>query len=124
MRRPLIKILLVNTVIALLPPLLLVVLHIDNLSFHRLLITFHYSWIYANCIGGLNFATIPQLWQAVRRYPAWQRWPLRILALFVNCLAGGLIACLIFLAIGLMPRDLYWQGFFRRMRPLAVLTQT
>src|SRR5258707_5745317 len=122
MRRPLIKILLVNTAIALLPPLLLVVLHIDNLSFHRLLITFLYSWIYANCIGGLNFATIPQLWQAVRRYPAWQRWPLRILALFVNCLAGGLIACLIFVAIGLMPRDLYWQEFLGSLKLATFLT--
>src|SRR5258708_33015244 len=122
MRRPLIKILLVNTVIALLPPLLLVVLSIDNLSFHRLLITLLYFWIYANCIVGLNFATSPQLWQAVRRYPAWQRWPLRILALFVNCLAGGLIACLIFVAIGLMPRDLYWQEFLGSLKLATFLT--
>src|SRR5260370_42237813 len=109
MWRTLTKILIFNDAIALMPPLLLVVLSVDNISFHRLLVTFLYSLIYPNSIGGLNFATIPQLWQRVRGYPAWQRWPLRILALFVNRLAGGLLACLIFLAIGLMPRDLYWQ---------------
>src|SRR5258706_6646367 len=122
MRRPLIKILLVNTAIALLPPLLLVVLSFDNLSFHRLLLTFIYSWIYANCIGGLNFATIPSLWQAVRRYPAWQRWPLRILALLVNSVAGGLIACLLLVAFGMIPREAYWQEFFGSMKIATFLT--
>jgi two-component system sensor histidine kinase AlgZ len=122
MWRTLTKILIFNTAIALMPPLLLVVLSVDNMSFHRLLVTFIYSLIYANCIGGLNFATIPRLWQGVCRYPVWQRWPLRILALFVNCLAGGLIACLIFVAIGLMPRDLYWQEFLGSLKLATFLT--
>src|SRR5260370_18713787 len=122
MWRTLTKILIFNAAIALMPPLLLVVLSVDNTSFHRLLVKFLYSLIYDNCIGGLNFATIPRLWQGVRGYPAWQRWPLRILALFVNCLAGGLMACLIFVAIGLMPRDLYWQEFLGSLKLATFLT--
>jgi two-component system, LytTR family, sensor histidine kinase AlgZ len=122
MRRTLAKILIINTAIALLPPLMLVVLSVDNFSFRRLLITFLYSLIYANCIGGLNFATIPKLWQAVRDYPTWQRWPLRILALFVNSVAGGLIACLMLVAFGLLPRDLYWQEFFGSLKIATFLS--
>jgi two-component system sensor histidine kinase AlgZ len=122
MCRPLIKILLINTAIALMPPLLLVVLSVDNLSFHRLLLTFFYSLIYANCIGGLNFATIPRLWQAVQRYPAWQRWPLRILAMFVNSVAGGLLACLLLVVFGLIPHELYWPEFFGSMKIATFLT--
>src|SRR5260370_23086629 len=110
MWRTLTKILIFNAAIALMPPLLLVVLSVDNISFHRLLVTFLYSLIYANCIGGLNFATIPRLWQGVRGYPAWQRVPLRILALFVNCVAGGLVAVLVFEAIGVNARALTCSG--------------
>jgi two-component system sensor histidine kinase AlgZ len=122
MCRPLIKILIINTAIALMPPLLLVVLSVDNLSFHRLLLTFFYSLIYANCIGGLNFATIPRLWQAVQRYPAWQRWPLRILAMFVNSVAGGLLACLLLVVFGLIPHESYWPEFFGSMKIATFLT--
>jgi two-component system sensor histidine kinase AlgZ len=122
MRRTLTKILIINTAIALLPPLMLVVLTVDNFSFHRLLLTFLYSLIYANCIGGLNFATIPKLWQAVRGYPTWQRWPLRILALFVNSVAGGLAACLILVAFGLLPRHLYWTEFFGSLKIATFLS--
>src|SRR6267154_219856 len=96
--RGLIKILIINISIALMPPLMLVVLSVNNVSVHQLLLTFLYSLIYANCIGGLNFATIPKLWPALQRYPTWQRWPLRIGALLVNSVVGGLIACLILVA--------------------------
>src|SRR5260370_38230281 len=73
MSRTLTKILIVNTAIALMPPLMLVVLSIDNVSFHRLLLTFLYSWIYANCIGGLNFATIPFVGRPVGGFPPGRR---------------------------------------------------
>src|SRR6202158_1332277 len=120
--RGLIRILIINTAIALMPPLMLVVLDVANISFHRLLLTFLYSLIYANCIGGLNFATIPRLWQAVQRYPAWKRWPLRIMALLANSVAGGLIACLILVAFGFIPRDLYWLEFLGSLKIATFLT--
>src|SRR5713101_1347569 len=116
MCRTLAKILIVNTAIALMPPLMLVVLSVANASLHRLLLTFLFSWIYANCIGGLNFATIPYVWRVVRGHPAWLRWLLRILALLVNSVAGGLIACLILVAVGFVPLDLYWPEFFGSLK--------
>ncbi|HEY6390332.1 MAG TPA: histidine kinase [Bryobacteraceae bacterium] len=122
MYRTLAKILIVNTAIALMPPLMLVVLSVDSVPFQRVLLTFLYSLIYAHCIGGLNFATIPRLWQAVCDYPAWQRWTLRIMALFVNSVAGGLIACLILVAFGFISRDLYWPEFFRSLKIAAFLS--
>jgi len=88
MCRTLAKILIINAAIALLPPLMLVVLKVDDVSFHHLRLTFLYSLIYANCIGGLNFATIPRLWQAVRSFHAWQRWPLRNMPLPLRRTSG------------------------------------
>jgi two-component system, LytTR family, sensor histidine kinase AlgZ len=120
--RGLIKILIINTSIAFMPALMLVVLSTDKISFHHLLLTFLYSLIYANCIGGLNFATIPRLWQAAQRYPSWQRWPLRIFALLANSLVGGLVACLILVAFGFIPRELYWPEFFGSLKIAAFLT--
>ncbi len=120
--RGLIRILIINAAIALMPPLMLVVLSVDHISFQRLLFTFLYSLIYANCIGGLNFATIPRLWQAVQRYPAWKRWPLRIMALLANSVAGGLLACLILVAFGFIPRDLYWPEFLGSLKIATFLT--
>jgi len=60
--RGLAKILVINTSIALMPPLMLLVFSAEHVSFHKLLLTSFYSLIYANCIGGVNFATIPRLW--------------------------------------------------------------
>jgi two-component system, LytTR family, sensor histidine kinase AlgZ len=120
--RGLIKILIINTAIALMPPLMLLVLSVQNVSFHKLLLTFLYSLIYANCIGGLNFATIPRLWQVVQKYPAWRRWPLRIVALLANSVIGGLIACLLLVAFGFIPFDLYWLEFFGSLKIAIFLT--
>jgi two-component system, LytTR family, sensor histidine kinase AlgZ len=114
--RPLVKILLLDTAFAFIPPILLLALSSDRVPFRRLLATFGFSLIYSHCIGGLNFATIPSFWEAVQSLRPWVRWPLRVGAILVNTVAGSLIACLILLALGWMPHDSYWPVFWGSLK--------
>src|SRR5580658_7987000 len=88
----------------------------ERMPFRRLLNTFGFSLIYAHCIGGLSFATIPRLWGAVQEFKPWVRWPLRVGAIFGNTVVGSLIACLILIGLGLMPRELYWPEFWGSLK--------
>jgi len=81
------KILALDTAFALIPPILLLAMSTEHVSLSRLFTTFLFSSIYSNCIGGLSFATVPRLWPAVQRFPAWLRWPLRVAAIFANTVA-------------------------------------
>ena len=114
--RPLVKILLLNSAFAFIPPILLVAMSFEHVSLRKLLITFSYSLIYANCIGGLNFATIPRLWGAVQSLNPMVRWPLRVVAIFCNTLLGSLLACLILVGLGLIPREVYWLEFWGSLK--------
>jgi len=113
--RPLVKILLLNTAFAFVPPILLLSMS-EHVPIRRLLVTFGFSLVYANCIGGLNFATVPQLWGAVQKWKPWLRWPLRVAAIFGNTVVGSLIACLILTAFQWMPRELFWPEFWGSLK--------
>jgi hypothetical protein len=114
--RPLVKGLLLNTACAFIPPILLVALSTERVPLERLLITFRFSLVYANCIGGMNFATMPTLWKAAQRWRIWVRWPLRVAAIFGNTVLGSLIACGVLIAFGWMPRELYWPEFWASLK--------
>lgn len=120
--RPLVKILLLNCAFAMLPPILLVALSSERVPLEKLLITFRFSLVYANCIGGMNFATMPTLWGAVQRWKIWLRWPLRIVAIFANTVLGSLIACGVLIAFGWMPRELYWPEFWASLKIATLLS--
>lgn len=121
-RRPIVKILLLDTAFAFIPPILLLAMSSERVPFRRLLITFGFSLIYAHCIGGLSFATIPRLWAAVQKFKPWVRWPLRIGAIFGNTVVGSLIACLILLGLGLMPPQEYWPEFWGSLKIATFLS--
>jgi sensor histidine kinase YesM len=110
------KILAINTAFAFIPPILLLAMSFEHVSVRRLLTTFYFSLVYAHCIGGLNFATVPSLWDAAQMLKAWLRWPLRVVAIFANTLVGSLIACLILVAFGWMPHELYWPEFWGSLK--------
>jgi two-component system, LytTR family, sensor histidine kinase AlgZ len=114
--RPLVKILLLDTAFAFIPPILLVAMSSEHVSLHRVLITFGFSLVFAHCIGGLNFATVPRLWEAAQRLGPWLRWPLRAVAIFANTMVGSLIACLILTALGWIPRESYWPEFWGSLK--------
>jgi len=94
----------------------------QQVPIRRLLITFGFSLVYAHCIGGLNFATIPQLWGAVQKLEPWLRWPLRVAAIFCNTVLGSLIACLILTAFRWMPRELFWPEFWGSLKIATFLS--
>lgn len=120
--RSIVKILLLNTAFAFTPPILLLAMSSEHVPFRRLLINFGFSLIYAHCIGGLNFATIPRLWGSVKTFKPWLRWPLRIAAIFGNTVVGSLIACLILIELGLMPRQEYWPEFWGSLKIATLIS--
>jgi sensor histidine kinase YesM len=114
--RPLVKGLLLNTACAFIPPILLVAMSAERVPLERLLITFRFSLVYANCIGGMNFVTMPTLWEAARRWRIWVRWPLRVSGIFANTVVGSLLACWVLIAFGWMPRESYWPEFWASLK--------
>jgi two-component system, LytTR family, sensor histidine kinase AlgZ len=109
--KQLIKVLVIDTAIAFIPPILMLVLFFDRVSFPALLASFGYSLVYAHCIGSLNFATVPKIWGCVKGLRGWLRWPVRAGAILINTVLGSLLACLILLALGVIPRDVFWIEF-------------
>jgi two-component system, LytTR family, sensor histidine kinase AlgZ len=110
------KILVLDTAFAFIPPILLLAMSTEHVPLRHLFTTFLFSSIYANCIGGLSFATIPRIWQAAQRFKPWLRWPLRVAALFANTVVGSLIACLILILLGWLPTDSYWPEFWGSLK--------
>jgi sensor histidine kinase YesM len=117
----LIRVLLVNTAIAFIPPLLNVVGG-EPPPFSKLVTTFLYSLVYSHCIGSLAFAAMPRLWIGTGKSPAWVKWPARATAAFGASVAGSLIAGLVFVALGWCPLSLYWQQFNASLKIAIFLT--
>ncbi len=120
-RKLLLRVLIVDTIIALIPPFLLLALE-GNVSWHHLLASFRYSLIYAHSIGSLAFATMPRVWIASEKSGVWARWLLRAITTFGAGLAGGMFACLIFIAIGWIPASQYWTEFLGSLKISIFLT--
>src|SRR5438552_10513244 len=108
--RSVIRALIVNTTLALIPPFLLLALG-EHPTAQRLRATLAYSLIYSNCIGTLAFATIPRIWMRTVGINRWLRWPLRIATMFAASVVGSLIAGLVFIALGWQSMDVYWKQF-------------
>ena len=117
----LLRIVLVNTVIALIPPFMMLSL-VRDVPARRLLESFKFSFVYAQCIGSLAFATIPHIW--VRSEPTRNavRWVLRAIAMLAVSVAGGLIAGAVFVVFGWNPARLYWSEFLGSLKMATFLT--
>ena len=115
------RVLIVNTIVAFIPPFLTLAL-VKDVSLRQLLISFGYSLIYAHCIGSLAFAAMPRLWIASENFPVWTRWLLRAATAFGSALAGGMLACLVFVALGWVPARLYWAEFIGSLKISMFLT--
>jgi len=110
------KVVLLNTAFAFVPPTLVLVVSFNRVTFRHLLDTFLFSLVYAHSIGTLQFATIPKLWGCVEHRPAWLRWFARVTALFANALVGSILACIVLMAFGWIPRELYWPEFWGSLK--------
>jgi LytS/YehU family sensor histidine kinase len=117
----LVRALVINTAIAFVPPFLMLALGRD-VPFHSLLLSFGFSLVYAHCIGSLAFATIPKLWVATEKSARWVRWSLRAACMFSASIVGGMLACLIFVALGWIPLRLYWAEFNGSLKIAVFIT--
>jgi two-component system sensor histidine kinase AlgZ len=117
-----VKAVVADTAFALIPPILMFTLN-PGITWGRLAADFRYSWIYSNCIGGIAFLVIPEVWmRTCRRLPGWLRWGARVVTMFTACVAGGLIAGLIFVALRWQPLSAYWPEFLGNLKFAAFLT--
>ena len=112
---------LIDSVLALIPPILLFTLS-PHVTWHRLFDEFRFSWIYANCIGGFAFLVMPNVWMATCNVPPWMRWAARVVAMFTACVAGSLVAGFAFVALRWQPISDYWPEFLGSLKLAAFLT--
>jgi len=119
--RSILSVLIVNTGFSLIAPILLFALS-TNVTWHRLLEDFGYSWIYSNCIGSLAFLLVPEVWIGTCSLPPWLRWSARVGAMFAACVAGSLIAGLAFVALRWQPMSDYWPQFLGSLKFAAFIT--
>jgi len=119
--RPILNAVIVNTAIALVPPILLFTMD-SNTTWPALLEDFRFSWIYANCIGGIAFFLMPKVWMGTCGLPQWFRWSTRVVGMFASCVAGSLLAGLIFVALRWNQMNLYWPHFLGSLKLAALLT--
>lgn len=112
---------LMDTVFALIPPILMFTMN-PKITWHDLLVDFRFSWIYANCIGGFAFLLIPKVWIGTDRLALLFRWGARVVGMFASCLAGSLVAGLLFVALRWQPLSDYWPQFQGSLKLAAFLT--
>lgn len=112
---------LIDSAVALIPPILMYTMS-PTVSWAELVTTYRYSWVYSNCIGGMAFFLIPAMWERTLQGPQWLRWPLRVVAMFAACLAGCLVAGVVFVALGWQHWDIYWAQLLGSLKLAALLT--
>ncbi|MGB6943405.1 MAG: histidine kinase [Bryobacteraceae bacterium] len=115
------KAVILDSAIAFIPPILLFAMNSDT-TWDRLVVDFRFSLIYSNCIGAFAFLLLPKVWMRTCRQPQWIRWSARVARMFAACVAGSLIACLIFVALRWQPMSDYWPEFLGSLKLAALLT--
>jgi signal transduction histidine kinase len=106
---------------ALIPPILFFAFN-PGVTWDRLLVYYRFSFVYSNCIGAIAFSSMPAIWTISCGLPAWLRWSGRVIAMFAACVAGALIAGLIFVGLRWQPMTEYWPEFFGSLKLAAFLT--
>ena len=112
---------LINTTIALVPPVMLAV-QFQGVVWRQIFINFGFSFVYAQCIGSLAFAAIPRIWVASCGRPTPARWSMRVATMFATSIIGCLIAGLIFVALGWSSPEFYWPQFLGSLKIATFLT--
>jgi two-component system sensor histidine kinase AlgZ len=120
-RTSFLKVVMWDSVIGLIPPILLLALN-PHITGRQLFDDLRFSWIYANCIGGIAFSLIPTVWMATCAYPQWFRWSARVAAMFAACVTGCLIAGLVFVGLHWQPMSDYWPQFLGSLKLAALIS--
>src|ERR1700752_1267920 len=88
-------IVLINTAVPFVPAVMLVTM-VQGATWRQFVIEFGFSFVYAQCIGSLAFATIPRVWVASCDVHSIARWSMRVAASIGASIVGCMIAGLIF----------------------------
>jgi two-component system, LytTR family, sensor histidine kinase AlgZ len=112
---------LINTAIAFVPAIMLVTM-VQGVTWRQFVINFGYSFVYAQCIGSLAFATIPRIWVASCDIHTVARWSARVAASFAVSILGCMVAGLIFVVLGWSPLGAYWDQFAGSLKVATFLT--
>jgi sensor histidine kinase YesM len=116
-----IGVVLINTAIALVQPVMLVAM-VQGITWRQFVISFDFSFVYAQCIGGLAFALIPRIWNASSSISTRARWSIRVAAMFGASILGCMIAGLILVMLGWRPLRLYWSQLTSSFKIATFLT--
>ena len=119
--RPILRCLMVDTAVALVPPLMLLAIS-RAVTWHRLLIDFGFSLVYAHSIGSLAFLIVPRAWSKGARFGRGVQLAFRVTAAMAVAVAGAMLAGLILLAIGWNPPAEYWPQFIANLKLVILLT--
>ena len=112
---------LIDTAVALIQPVMLVAM-VEGVTWRQFVTNFGFSFVYAQCIGSLAFATIPRIWIASCNASSLARWSARVAASFAVSFLGCLIAGLIFVLLGWSPLAAYWAQFTGSLKIATFLT--
>ena len=112
---------LIDTAIAFVQPVMLVAM-VQGVTWRQFVINFGFSFVYAQCIGSLAFATIPRIWVASCNVSTPARWSMRVAASFAVSILGCMIAGLIFVVLGWSPLRAYWDQFTGSLKIATFLT--
>src|ERR1700693_5506371 len=114
-------IVLINTAIAFVPAIMLVTM-VQGVTWRQFVINFGFSFVYAQCIGSLAFATIPRIWVASCNAATAARWFMRVAASCAVSILGCMIAGLLFVMLGWSPLGAYWDQFTGSLKIATFLT--
>jgi two-component system, LytTR family, sensor histidine kinase AlgZ len=95
---------------------------VQGVTWRQFVINLGFSFVYAQCIGSLAFATIPRIWIASCNGSAPARWSMRVAASFAVSILGCMIAGLIFVMLGWSPLRAYWDQFTGSLKIATFLT--
>jgi sensor histidine kinase YesM len=115
-------IVLANCGAALIPPFLLLAIGGRHVPVTRLWETFRYSLVFSNCIGLLAQFFLPRVWGLIYNFRPWVRWTLAFAAMFMAALVGSLAACLVFVTLGWLKPEFYWDEFFGSLQIAVFIT--
>jgi two-component system sensor histidine kinase AlgZ len=112
---------LIDTAVALIQPVMLATI-VQGVTWRQFVINFGFSFVYAQCIGSLAFATIPRIWVGSCNTSTLTRWSMRVVASFAVSIVGCMIAGLIFVMLGWSPLTAYWDQFSGSLKIATLLT--
>jgi two-component system sensor histidine kinase AlgZ len=112
---------LIDTAVALIQPVMLATI-VQGVTWRQFVVNFGFSFVYAQCIGSLAFATIPRIWVASCNASTPARWSMGVVASFAVSIVGCMIAGLIFVMLGWSPLTAYWDQFSGSLKIATLLT--